>query len=109
MALYVKRNDTEPLEAILLGGTGNKLKPFDLTGASSVTFRMEQIDGTKSVTGACVIVDADAGEVRYNWAAGNTDTAGGYRVEFEVVWPGGRSRTFPNKGYGELFVVADLG
>lgn len=47
--------------------------------------------------------------ITHNWVAGQTDTAGTQRVEYEATWPGGRKQTFPVDGYATVRVVPDLG
>ena len=55
------------------------------------------------------IVDAGAGDVRYTPTASDTDTVGGFFIEWEVTTAGGVVKTFPNDGYQTLTVVEDLG
>ena len=41
--------------------------------------------------------------------AWETDTAGVYRAEFEVMYNDGRLETFPNDGYISIQILSDLG
>ncbi len=49
-----------------------------------------------------------SGWVRYKWATGNTDTAGGYDVEWEILWVAGDPQTVPTVGYYEVIIGDDL-
>lgn len=94
-----------PLQATLSDQNG----PIDLTTATAVKLLMKTTDGRISVTGACAIVDAVNGVVRYQWVRGDTDNIGEYNVEFEITWPTALPETVPNDGYNLISIEADLG
>lgn len=97
---HIKRNDTSPsIEAVLSDSNG----PVNLTGAT-VNFYMANL-----VSGAATITDAAAGEVRYDWQAGDTTKLGYHLAEWEVVYADGKKETFPNDGYSTIKITADLG
>lgn len=61
------------------------------------------------ISRAVHVEDAAAGEVWLVWAPGETDIAGVYRAEFEVVYQDGRRETFPGDGYISIQILDDLG
>lgn len=90
--IVMKLGDRLPsIEYVLVGTTG----PIDLSQASGVSFNFELASQTGTVKGgACVIVDASGGKVRYDWAAVDTDTVGVYNAEFVANFAG-KEMTFP--------------
>jgi hypothetical protein len=81
----------------------------NLTTATGVTFIMRpKAGGLVKVNSAAVIETAASGVVRYDWATGDTDTPGEYQAEWEVIWPGPKTQTFPTETYHTIAVLADL-
>lgn len=88
----IKQNDTLPtLTAVLRNASGTVA---DLTNCT-ITFKMGSEISTKT-SAAATITNAIGGGVSYQWTASDTDTAGIYLGEFEVVKPTGLKETFPN-------------
>ena len=81
-----------------------------LTGAVSVQFimRLRTALPATAVTRTATIVNADAGQLRYNWQAADTAIAGDYYVEWRVMFPSSQVQTFPIHGYQLVTVEADL-
>ena len=104
---WIKTHDLRPpVTATLVDAN---LNPVDLSGASGVRFMMRLIRGsTLIVDENADIVDATAGEVLYDWQEGDTDEAGGYWGEFEVLWDGTIPETFPSPTYVRIAIVDDL-
>jgi hypothetical protein len=101
MADFVTKTGSllEPLLLTLLGSDG---APIDLTLATAAVFSLrEPLSGALAVDGGALAILAPptAGKVRYDWAAGDVDTAGLYLGEVELSWPGDLNQRVPNDGY----------
>jgi hypothetical protein len=95
-----------PIKAVLSGGGAD---PLDLTDATTVTFIMRnKTGGAPKVNAPAVVEDALGGTVRYDWAAGDTDTAGSYQAEWQITWNDGKKQTAPTLSYHTVDVLADL-
>lgn len=107
MAIFVKKDDRRPhAAATLKDALGVAVNVSGMT----VKFIMTPVGGTvPKVNAAAAIVDGPNGKVEYAWLVGDTDTAGNYKGEFEVTDAAGKKMTFPNDGYIDVSVVADLG
>lgn len=107
----LKRNDTAPNIGIVCLSDSN---PKDLTGATVAKFLMGTIDATGASTtkvNGTMTFDGDrtSGLVYYSWAVGDLDAAGIYKAEVEITWADGKKQTFPEDGYLEIIVLADVG
>ena len=51
---------------------------------------------TKVNRGSATITNAAGGEVTYAWGTADTDTAGDFEAEVEVIWNDGKPETFPS-------------
>jgi hypothetical protein len=49
---------------------------------------------------ADVVGDPTLGEVEYEWQPGDTDIAGNFLGEFDVLYTNGKTETFPNGEQG---------
>jgi hypothetical protein len=104
----MKQGDLLPLLAYALvmpDGT-----PADLDGAD-VFFNMARAsDGVTVLARAPVTVpDPASNEVVYEWQPADTEDAGRFNAEFEVVFANGRPLTFPARGYIPIVISPDLG
>ena len=99
----IKRGDTSPsIRYALLPET------VDLS-AASVKFQMRKFRA------AANLIDADAdviqelpGIVQYDWASGDTDTAGLYQAEFRITYSDNTVETFPNSNFLIVDIVDDV-
>ena len=104
--ITIKRGDTRhAIKAVLKDSAGT---PVDLTECE-VSFHMAPLGRPAIISRAAHVEDAAAGEVWLVWAPGETDIAGVYRAEFEVVYQDGRRETFPGDGYISIQILDDLG
>ena len=105
----IKKGDLVPaITATLMQQVGTATPiPIDLTTASSVKFAMSTNGGTPKVDAAATVVSAAAGTVKYTWAGTDTDTAGVYNAEWQIVWPSGK-QTVPGSGYDKIVIEADI-
>ena len=97
----IKQGDTrKDLERILaIDGSA-----VDLSDATSVEFHLcnKARKGFVKFNKDATIVDATSGQVKYEWADGDTEDAGTFFYEFQVNWSNGDTQTFPNDGFKSL-------
>ena len=93
--ISLKTGDTRPLDVVLKRGRS----VIDLTDAE-VVFAMGRQNGLgDGIGGDCqVLDDPELGQVRYEWAAGETDDAGLYYAEWRIT-RAGEDETVPSEGY----------
>jgi hypothetical protein len=104
---HMKTGDLEPSIAATLTYSDGTV--VDLTAATTPRFLMRAHRAAAlTVDGTATVVNAAAGTVRYDWASGDTDTAGLYRAEWEFSI-GGKKMTVPNDGYLYVVIRDDLG
>jgi hypothetical protein len=115
----IKQGDTQPsLAATLSDDNGAIVIP----GGATVSFVMRKaadacgcscedesapVRPAVKVSRAAVIVNGAAGQVRYDWAAGDTDEAGDFSGEFKVSVAGAIT-TYPSSGYIPITITQDL-
>lgn len=80
----------------------------DVTGATVEFHMTNQSTGALVVNAAGTLVTPASGIVEYQWAAGDTDTAGDYWAEFEVTFASGKQETFPNNRHIHVLILAQL-
>ena len=75
-----------------------------ITGAT-VLFYMEDDCGAKKIDGeAGVVHDADLAIVRYDWATGDTDTAGTYTGYFHITLTSSKILIEPSRTRDKLYI-----
>lgn len=102
-----KRNDTyPPLETTLTDADGLAV---NLAG-STVAFIMRSTgDSSVKVQSAMAFVtDGTDGKVEYEWQAADTDEAGLFLAEYQVIYGSGEKQTFPTVGYDKVLIYGDL-
>jgi hypothetical protein len=97
----IKKGDlTPPLESTL---TENG-DPKDLTSAEKVVFTMNLYGSDVEVSREAQIVNASEGSVSFAWQNGDTDESGLYFIEWEVIFAGQKTQSFPNSSYDMLYI-----
>jgi hypothetical protein len=100
MAFEIGQNALRPVFVVALKDDYGEPSEsvVDLTTAGTAFFNMRPEAGgaAKINRGTATITDAVNGEVTYNWIAGNTDTAGSFQAQVEVIWSDGKPETFPS-------------
>ena len=71
--------------------------PADIENASAIYFNMKDETGTLIVDhGEVEILDELTADVQYNWELADTLLPGKFFGEFEVNYPDGKTKTYPN-------------
>lgn len=103
----IKQGDRRPFLRVQLIYSDRTLA--NLTGASSVTFKMRPAaGGALKINAVGVVIDTARGIVEYQWDADDTDTLGDFDTEWMVTWADGREQTFPSEGFGFVRVTVRL-
>jgi len=106
MAFTMKTGDTAPiLQATFTDANGSAVS---ITGAT-VKLIVANLAGSVVMNKSMSIFNGAGGIAEYEWQAGDTDTPGTYKVEFEVTYATGEVESFPNTGYEMLVIKEDLG
>ena len=105
----IKRNDTyPPLEAQLKSNN----VPIDLTEAKAIHIWLKSAS-LLIKTGACQVVNAPEGKVKYEWqdasesSPADTHVAGTYAMEFEIIWKDNKVQSVPNEKAKNLTLQID--
>ncbi len=107
MSLFsIKQDDRIPsIAATLTYADGTVI---DLTGGAVKFLMRPEAGGAVKVNAtATIVLPATAGAVRYDWAAGDTDTVGTFQAEWEVTISGLKI-TVPNDSYILVVVTEDI-
>ena len=112
MAFEIKQGDRRPLFVVVLKDDfGEPTEAIvNLTTASSAVFNMRATGGgaVKVNRGSATITNAAGGEVTYAWGTLDTNTAGAFEAEVELVWNDGKAETFPSTGYWTVSIDDDI-
>lgn len=99
----MKQHDTRPPIRATLTNFG------PLSGASVKFIMRLKGSTTPKVNTNGVIEDPDAGVVRYDWTAADTDLAGSFDAEWQVTYGDGGKETFPgDETYNRVVISPDL-
>ena len=98
----IKRGDTSPAIEFAL-------EPSDISlNGAAVQFQMKRRNGPTVIDEHAVVVSTSPPVVSYAWDAQDTATAGFYQAEFRVVYFDGTIETFPNAGFIDVLINADV-
>lgn len=105
--LEVKRNDVGIIFTDTLTADGAPLAG-GIAGAE-VLFILRARNATAPyLLGTATVVDSTACTVKYVTQAGELDTAGNYRQEWQATLGTGEVYTFPSEGYNVVRILEDL-
>ena len=107
----IKRNDTLPALQICLidrGCLGGK-ESYNLSGVTGVTFTMANNCGDYKIFAKdAQIVSYSAGTIQYNWAADDTNEAGRFKGEFQLLYSDGNKLSIPSNGQIQIDIPGDV-
>lgn len=104
----MKQHDTAPSIQFAFTDLSGNVPPGSLTSATVKFFMKLPAGGALKVNGTATIVNPATWQFAYQWVTGDTDTAGDYNGEFEVTYADGTKQTFPDPGYLDILITADL-
>lgn len=102
---YLKRGDTSPALVFVLE------PPSTVLSGATVVFNMRnRSTSVVAVSRAAAVIVTATGTptVRYDWAAGDTATAGAYDGEFEITYSDLSVETFPNASNITIVIAGDI-
>lgn len=107
----MKTGDQEPDLVLRLRKENNN--PEDLSSINDVSVylaetNMDELVVDDDTSGNVRVSDATNGEVTYEWAANDTESAGTYVGEVEVEFTTGETKTFPSSGTFSIYVEETL-
>lgn len=106
---YWKQHDTAPACEFAFTDLLGNVPPGNLTGASvKFIMRATGSSGSPKINSTGTIVNPTNWLLGYQPAIGDTDTAGAYQGEFQVTYADGTKQTFPDPGYLNILITADL-
>lgn len=84
--------------------------PVVLVSGDTVKFLMREVDSLTSKIEATATKEVlSPASVSYTFVAGDLNTPGTYRGEWEVTFVSGKVQTFPSDSYHQINVLKDLG
>lgn len=107
----IKRNDTLPALQICLidkGCLGGK-ESYNLSGVTGVTFTMSNECGDyKIFAKSAQTISVSGGTIQYNWDAEDTNEAGTFAGEFQLLYSDGNRMSVPQNGQINVFIPKDV-
>lgn len=103
----IKQHDLLPEIAGVCADANNVIP--NITGSTVRFIMTDKATGIKVLDQPGEIVDGPGGVVKYSWSEGDTDVAGTYIGEFEILFPSMKPETFPNNKNKTIKIFPDLG
>lgn len=107
----IKQNDTLPVLRLCVFDQScltTKI-PFNMTGATAVTFSMVDKYGNYKIAGKSASFQSVVeGIIQYDWQDGDTNEPGKYKGEFQLIYNNGKKLTIPQKGYINIEIPPDI-
>ena len=107
----IKRNDTLPALVVRVKTRGDidEIIPFNLSGVTATTFSMtDNYNNLKVSSSPAQILCASGGTLQYSWLTGDTDEAGKFSGEFEMLFSDGNKMSIPTNGAITIQVIKDI-
>ena len=100
----IKQGDTH--DPILFVARDQRQRVLSIAGATSVSLKFSLADGSGTLqTRAASYQDPNAGQMKYQWVAGDTAIAGDYNAAWTVVYADGTVQTFPTDSTFQKFTI----
>ena len=108
--MIVKQGDTKMIVTDTPTINGVPMTPPQLVGCT-VYFVAQSFDGVTVMRNAGTIsTDANGnGQFNYQFVAADVAGPGKFHMEWDLIFPGGQSLTFPNSDYNVLNIKPELG
>lgn len=107
----IKRNDTLPALQLCLidrGCLGEK-EPYNLSGVTGVTFTMTYDSGDyKIYAKPAQLFSSSGGTIQYNWDSEDTNEAGRFNGEFQLLYSDGNKMSIPQNGQIIINIPKDI-
>jgi hypothetical protein len=102
---HMKQGDTMPALRAMLVEDDNEFNLSEYT----VTMKMKLANADSlTVDDSVTIEQPDRGIVTYDWNSGDTEMNGTYNIEFVAEHNDGNKLSFPNNGFGRVYIEEGL-
>jgi len=109
-SVTMKRNDTRPFLDVVLQDVNGAALNLQTAVVSGITFTMKNLDTdtVKVNQGACTLVtNGSDGMVRYSWTSSDTNAAGTYVGEFQILYNDATKLTVPTSSVLSIVILED--
>jgi hypothetical protein len=109
-SITMKRNDTRPFLDVVLQDVDSTALNLSTATVSGITFTMKDLDADSIKINAAdcdLVTDGTDGMVRYSWDAADTNTAGTYVGEFQILYNDLTKLTVPTSSVLSIVILED--